>query len=500
MDSRPLRLQTLQSEHPWKRYLDATRATLRALALPGLVLALLILGSVAGVAAAEVSPFVIIGVLAALVIFVIAFSKPELIILLVLVASSTVISLKQIPSISIGFRFTLIEICIVFLLMLAVTRAMLENFVQTPLDVPILLFFGASTLSFFNAIYNLGTDKGWLIPYWRVLFAYLMFFAVTNLVRTRQQFLTLTVGVLVLASIVAVLMIIQAGAGPSINILPNVGTATVLGQEYADVFRVMPPGMPLVIMLFLPALTLLALSPEYLLAPPKWALAIMVPLLLAATAFTFSRTWWVGVATALGILVVMSPPAMRRHVFKTIIGFVLIASLALAVLSIVIPQTSYIIEILGLRAGSFLTGEQIANDSGTQWRLRENTSAILKIQEHPLLGVGPGGRLRYEWWNGDELTRYMHNAYLFILADLGVVGFLPFLWFSVLFLGRGFFFGRKLSDPFLKSWVLAITLSYVALLIASVAGPEFMTQHTTPVIGTLMGISEVAIRLSKPTV
>jgi O-antigen ligase len=494
MDSQPLRLRSFQSEPPLKRYGKAARAALRALALPALVLSLFILSAASGLMATQLSPFLIIGVLAALAIFVVTFSKP------VLVASSTVIDLKQVPSISIGFRFSLIEICILFLLMLAVSRAMLEDFVQTPLDVPLLLFFAASTISFFNAMLNLGTDKGYLIPYWRVLFAYLMFFVVTNLVRTRRQFLTLTVGLLVLGSIVAVLMIIQAGAGPSVKIVPNVGTATVLGEEYADVFRVMPPGMPLVLMLFLPALTLLALSPEYLQAPPKWALAIMVPLLLAATAFTFSRTWWLGIAAALGILVVMSPPAMRRHVFKTIIGFVLIASLALTVLTILIPRTSYIVEILGIRAGSFMTGEQILNDSGTQWRLRENTSAILKIQENPLLGVGPGGRLRYEWWNGDELTRYMHNSYLFMLADLGVLGFLPFLWFSILFLGRGFFYGRRLTDPFLKSWVLALTLSYVALLIASMAGPEFMTQHTTPVIGTLMGVSEVAIRLSKPTV
>jgi O-antigen ligase len=170
------------------------------------------------------------------------------------------------------------------------------------------------------------------------------------------------------------------------------------------------------------------------------------------------------------------------------------------VLSILVPRTSYIVEVLVLRADSFFSGDQLINEGGTQWRIRENTSAILKIQENPFLGVGPGGRLRYEWWNGDDLTRYMHNAYLFILADLGFVGFLPFVWFSILFLGRGYFFGRKLSDPFLRSWVLAITLSYVALLIASIAGPEFMTQHTTPVIGTLMGVSEVAIRLSKPTV
>jgi len=50
----------------------------------------------------------------------------------------------------------------------------------------------------------------------------------------------------------------------------------------------------------------------------------------------------------------------------------------------------------------------------------------------------------------------------------------------------------------LKGWILGLTLSFVTLAIASISGPEFMAWHTTPVVGIMLGINEVAIRLGRP--
>jgi O-antigen ligase len=102
--------------------------------------------------------------------------------------------------------------------------------------------------------------------------------------------------------------------------------------------------------------------------------------------------------------------------------------------------------------------------------------------------------LDYKAWN---FTRYVHNAYLFIGADLGLLGLLPFLWFSVSYLFRGFSMGRRLKDPVLKGWVLGLTLGYIALLVASMAGPEFMAWHTVPIIAVMLAANEVAIRLEE---
>lgn len=485
-------------------YREIAFQILRPLLGLALALAIVALGAGAGLLATQLSFKIALMVIAGLVAFFTAFSRPELIILLMLIVSSSVVNPKSIPTINIGFKFTAVEICLMFLLGLVALKAMAnkneEGFVRTPLDLPVLLFFIASTLSFFNAMYNLGTDRGYLVPQWRVLFDYLVFFAVTNLVRTRAQFRLFTRGVLVIATITAALSVVQAAVGSSVKILPkvNMGMASVFDEEFVKTFRVIAPGAPLIFIVFLPTLILYA-TLERMQARKKLALATAILLMLVAIAYTFSRTWWVGLAISLALLVFFNVGHQRPHLLKKTGMLLIVLILSTWFLITYFPQLGDTVQALELRAGSLFTGERIKNDGGTLWRMRENESAIARIKEHPLLGVGPGGPLRQAWWNGDTLTRYMHNSYLFILADLGVIGFVPFLGFSIVFLLRGFYYGHRLPDPILKGWVLGLTLSYVTLAIASISGPEFMSDHTTPVVGMMLGINEVAIRLGQPS-
>ena len=238
-----------QVKHSLNYHLEIAWETVRPLALPALAVVAIALGAVSGLLATKLSLAVAMLALGGLAVILSTFSRPEFVILLMLVASSSIFAQNQIPTISVGFAFSAIELCLIFLLGLVVVQALGDKknpFVKTPLNLPIALFFLASFVSLLNSVLNLGTDVDLLEYQWRILFNYLVFFAVTNLVRTRRQLMTLVVGMFVIATVVAVMMIVQQALGDSVVILPGkVGTAGVFESDFAGVTRVLPPGQSL---------------------------------------------------------------------------------------------------------------------------------------------------------------------------------------------------------------------------------------------------------------
>jgi O-antigen ligase len=487
----------IKARRSFAYYLEVVAQILRPLMGPALALAAVVLGASAGMLATKLSLTMVLMMLGGAAIVLFALSRPEFVILLMLVISSSIIDPQSIPTINVGFNFRAVEMCLLFLLGLVVVRALSDKedgFVRTPLNWPVFLFFVAATLSFFNAIYNLGTPRGLLVRLLRTLFDYLMFFAVTNLVRTRRQLMTLVHSMFVMTTIMAALMVIQGVVGPSVRVMPSarVLTAGALGQEFVGVTRVLPPGVPLVFIMLFPALILHA-TPEYL-QTRKWLSLVPLLLLPVAIAFTFNRTWWMGTVLSLIILLFIMAAGQRKYIFIAICVIVVLLFISTCFLEVYVPRTGNLIEALSFRAGSLFTGDRIKQDQ--ERRTCEVRSAIATLQDHPLLGVGPGGIIHTRMC-ADMLTRYVHNAYLFILADLGLLGFLPFLWFSASYLFRGFSVGRTLKDPILRSWVLGLTLGYITTLVAAIAGPEFMAWHTVPIVGVMLGVNEVAIRLGQ---
>jgi putative inorganic carbon (HCO3(-)) transporter len=371
--------------------------------------------------------------------------------------------------------------------------------VRTPLDWPIFLFFVVSVVSFLNARYILRTySYQWSIPVWRIMFDYMVFFAVTNLVRTRRQLMTVVAGMFVMATLVAAFMIAQQAVGTSVSIIPGVkgvGAATVLSQEFGDVARVSLQGSAIVFVMLVPAL-ILYVTPEYS-KRHRWLSLIPVVLLPLAIAFTFDRNMWIGATLAMVVFILIARFEGRKLVFL-IVAWIVIASLLVPLLSTYHPRVDSIMNALSLRAASLFAGDELVYDSSTQWRLRENSLAIPKIQERPILGLGPGSEWRKPMREGrDALTHYIHNAYLYLLLDLGIAGFLPFLCFSILALVRGFSSWYTLREPVLRGLVLGFTLSFIAILSSGMTSPRLLEASYAPLIGVMLGINEVAIRLDR---
>ena len=478
--------------------LRAVAVTLEKSAVPLLVLGTLAIGAAAGLSATSL-PLRRLALLVALPVLLIAIYAPQLAILLMVLLGATLFDPSAVANV---FRLSAVELCLVLLLGLVVIRA-LSNArqgynVRTPLDWPLLLLFVASTVALFNAKYIFESFHYMKsVPIWRTLFNFMVFFAVTQLIRNRRQLMILVVGMFVLATLVALLMVAQQIVGPSANFIPDqqgVGIVSVLGQRQDGVMRVAFPGAAMVFVMLLPAF-MLFITPGFLEGRKR---LVLFPVLLfpLAILFTFTRGLWLGIVLSSIVFVIFTRTESKRFVLLLAI-LIVGTSLLLPMVSHYFPRADRIAEAVSLRAGSLFAGSELEYDSSTQWRIRENELALAKIMENPIWGVGLGGDYRPRWHDGDGLTHYVHNGFLFLLLQIGLVGLVPFLWLSLVFVIRGFHYWRTITDPVLRGLVMGFSLSYIAVLYASISSPRLLEPNFVLLMGIMLGVNEVAIRLAK---
>jgi len=275
----------------------------------------------------------------------------------------------------------------------------------------------------------------------------------------------------------------------------TVSTATSVGQGFlTGVARVTGPGQGLIYVMLLPTFILYT-TPEYM-RERKWLGLIPLILLPLAIAFTFTRGLWLGAILESVIFILISRLKSKRFI-GLILMLVIGATVFVHLLNVYFPRIDTVVEGLSSRFNSLAIGE-LEEDSSTQYRLKENEVAIPKIKEYPILGLGLAAEWRGAWDSWDAHNRrfsYIHNGYLYLLIDVGIVGFLPFLWFSIAHLAIGFSAWYRLQDPVLKGLVIGFTLSYLALLVNNISSPRVMNPAFILVLGVIMGINQVAIRL-----
>ncbi len=143
--------------------------------------------------------------------------------------------------------------------------------------------------------------------------------------------------------------------------------------------------------------------------------------LAAAMVLTFSRTAWIALLAALGVLVMH-----WRHRFYLLGGLALFG--ALLVLGVNFGPQSY----LQNRVRSLYS---FARDPNIEKRLIYWRGVGGMIRDRPILGYGPGYRVFQEAYEGrfkevetDEDPVHAHNLYLSLASGVGIPGLLAFLW------------------------------------------------------------------------
>jgi len=447
------------------------------------------------------APLHLIALLVGGSILILTLKRAEVGILCIVTAIASIVFEEALPVIRFGFGslhltdILLLELLVLVLVGFAVSRRRRRT--RTPMDLPLLLFYLAALVTAVVGL-SAGTEVERVRRAGRVVTYYLLFFAVTDLVRTRRQLAFLVKGMFAIAALVAAAMVVQAAIGPAAALMPGrVEAASTFGRS-SEALRILPPGQVTVYVLFVTSLCFLMLRkrdrPMVLSGSFYLALLLGVAILL-----TYNRTYWVSVMVSVGILLGVAQTGKRSRLLR-VIGVGLVAA-GLAVLIAVGSggKLNAAVTAMSQRFASLFAGRELLESSSLEMRKIENGFALQRIREHPLLGIGLGSRYRSNllyWSNGeDPLQGYIHNGYLWILVKTGVAGLVPLLWFWIAFLRRGLRNWRRVGDPFLQSAVLGFTLSAVGYLMMAVTIPVFMDWHSVVISAVTFGAATSILSL-----
>lgn len=145
-------------------------------------------------------------------------------------------------------------------------------------------------------------------------------------------------------------------------------------------------------------------------------------LTLSAIVLTFSRGGYVGIVLGAVLLLFIGKNYGKK--IKIVMGVCIIVIIAYYFQN-QLPINPF--EQLENRFSS------IGSDGGSGRNVLWD-NAWHTFTQHPLLGIGINSTLSYSLDQGELLARYIHNTYLEILSELGIVGFITYFSFCIMLL------------------------------------------------------------------
>ncbi len=268
--------------------------------------------------------------------------------------------------------------------------------------------------------------------------------------------------------------------------------------------RVVPPGHVLIYLMATIAFCLLIGNGQS--RRVRLLCALELAFLGAGLLLTYTRAQWLASLTALALAFLLLPSAHKKRAVQSV-AVVTLAAVCVAGLSLGSFEeqatTIPFVGTLASRAVSVLSpADTLATDS-LSWRVYETQTAVQSISDHPFLGVGLGNAYRDVTLFQDvgmgsaDLTRFIHNAYLYILVKMGFLGLAAFLWFYFAFLICGWREAQALRDDQAQIIVIACVCAGVGLLQWSLTTPHFFTTESTVIVGVMVGIVAAALALER---
>jgi len=436
-------------------------------------------------------PFALGGILGAVLLFT-ALARPELVVLLLLSFGSGLLPEQFNPYIDLLIgRFQASDLILILLLMVVLFRVLADRaftITRTPLDLPVLLFYGSILLGLCTAVLRFGISFSAASYEARYMMHYLVFFAVTNLIRNRSQAVRLAQGVTVLGMLTAIAMLTQSSLFPSIAPTPN------LTMQEGGVVRVFHPGITLVYLGLYVVLSHLALSETERYLPIRW---MQVLVMGAALYVTVTRNLFVSLVLGVVLLLAVVTRYGRSRLVRNIAVIVGVVP-ALAGLLVIVGGESglaeYAVALYG-RLGRMFSADIFAPGESLAYRWAELRYSWAHISQHPILGIGLYSPYRPPFYPGEPigLQRYIHNAYISLWLKTGIVGLSSFLWLSIAFVQRGVRKWRDLNDGFLRSVMLGLCVAYVGMMLSNLVAPSMVQPGSLVIFGVAFGLNEVII-------
>jgi O-antigen ligase len=215
---------------------------------------------------------------------------------------------------------------------------------------------------------------------------------------------------------------------------------------------------------------------------------------------TMMRHIWIALLITFVLLYFFISSAQKIELRKIIAGFAVVSICVSAIIFhmvILSPQsplsgfTSHVFEAVLERTQSL---ENVESDESFSWRNLVWNSAYQDYQKNPLLGIGTGKSIYVESENYQDFieVRNIHNSYLAILIQLGLLGILLFL----LFIYRVVKNLIKFKDANLSAYKFSFLCIISLYLIASFFQPYLETNLLAIFFWMTLGLARVLPEIS----
>jgi O-antigen ligase len=381
-----------------------------------------------------------------------------------------------------------------FLLALVLTSQEVRTVRQrlaTPLTGAVLLFMIAIVIaSFVGLVFN-GVYLSKMVETARSYSFYLMFFVTLLCLRSRRSMRVLLATLFGMAVIVAIMMFIQFALGTERKIF--LGQSIRVEQFGGYAGRILPPGVDLI------WLTVPFVMAKIPIAPRRLARVLIagLALLLGGLLLTFTRSVWMGTLCSMVIMAILGRGAVRRGVLRMFLALAIFVGVLLACLQLVSTAEDNYMTPYVRRFTSIFDPESYGEGTSAGARWMEIQAAWGSIVEHPWLGIGVGGTYRYEEdWDDYGKTHYLrpvayiHNAYVLLLTNAGVIGLATCMAMFTTFFVRARNIYHRLDNLQDKSIVMAGMGAIASVLLASIMQPSLWYPPAVPCIGIVFGLVE----------
>ena len=221
--------------------------------------------------------------------------------------------------------------------------------------------------------------------------------------------------------------------------------------------------------------------------PKRLALGILAFILLLLIGLTYSRGAWIGFLVGLIIIAAYKTSRSSKRVRISLV--LLIIVLAIGIFFLLPSTIKGRIESVGTIEGSGLV------------RLRLWQEALGIINDFPLFGSGLNTymdvSLRYSIPGGGEGMFYAHNSYLQMVAEIGLVGLVCFLWILVRFF-RLEFRALLLRDSPLWGYSLGLLAGISAFLVHGFLDCNLYSLRLATLFWFMLGLAVSTQRIISP--
>ena len=408
-----------------------------------------------------------------------------------------------------GLRLDPADIAVLGLLAVFVIQGLQRGrmeFPQWSVSGPLMAFAGFAVFSALYARFYEGVNLGLVVGELRPAVYCLGCAIAAMMIARRRQLTILLAGLFMIADLTAGAVILeQFKSVQGILQLPPNGTWQInqlggAGGGFGSV-RVVPPGHVLVYLMAIIAFCLL-LGPLQR-RGLRVFLALQLAFLSLGLVLTYTRAQWIASGIAVLLVCTFLPLAAKKKLGRFLLVAVPVVALAVGLFGAGLLSVggAVVNRALVSRFTSLLAPDSTAGTASLEWRSFEVAAAGRALNEHPLVGVGPGNDYRdvtllqgeasgwlWELGGNSRLTRWVHDSYLYIAVKMGVVAAGVFLWFCLAFLVGGA--RAYASTPYgpAKFIVLAVVCSFAGLLEWAVFEAHFMLPAGMATVGLMLGI------------